>query len=349
MPGMRLDELAQLIEGVASESPGPRISGVKPIEFAGETDITYVTDAKYAEKLTESAAGAVIVPPGIEPGTLPFIQVDNPEFAYARLTAVFYPYPAVAAGIAPNASVDPDATVSPTASIGPFAVIGRGSSIGDNVVVGAHSVIGDDSHVCENTRIFPHVTIYDNVRVGKRVIIHSGTVIGSDGFGFAPGMTPDGRPVALKKYHSGSVEIGDDVEIGALCAVDKALAGVTTIGAGVKIDNLVQIAHNVHVGEGSVIAAQVGIAGSSSFGRYGMIGGQAGIRDHVKVGDKVVLATRVGVYRDVADGAVMGGAVPAMPYNLFLRVQSALKRLPDMFERIKKVERQVKALSKDDE
>jgi UDP-3-O-[3-hydroxymyristoyl] glucosamine N-acyltransferase len=200
-------------------------------------------------------------------------------------------------------------------------------------------VIGEDVEIGADSRIFPHVTIYPRVKIGRQVIIHSGTVIGSDGFGFARDTDPQGAPIAVKKYHSGTVEIGDEVEIGALCAVDRALAGVTRLGKGVKVDNLVQIAHNVHIGDGTVIAAQAGVAGSSSLGRYCLVGGQVGVKDHVAVGNGVVLATRVGIYRNVPDGSVMAGSVPAMPHKVFLRAQSLFKRLPEILERIRKLER----------
>jgi UDP-3-O-[3-hydroxymyristoyl] glucosamine N-acyltransferase len=173
-------------------------------------------------------------------------------------------------------------------------------------------------------------------------------VIGSDGFGYARDADEHGRPVAVKKFHSGTVEIEDDVEIGALCAIDRALAGVTRIGRGVKLDNLIQIAHNVSIGEGTVIASQSGIAGSSSVGSYTMIGGQVGVRDHVKVGNGVVLATRVGIYRNVADGSVMAGSVPAMPHRIFLRAQPLFKRLPEILERVRKLESLIQSDRKDE-
>jgi UDP-3-O-[3-hydroxymyristoyl] glucosamine N-acyltransferase len=187
------------------------------------------------------------------------------------------------------------------------------------------------------------------VKIGDRAIIHAGTVIGSDGFGFAQDLDEGGSPVSVKKYHSGTVEIGDDVEVGALCAIDRALAGTTRLGNGVKLDNLVQVAHNVEIGDGTVIASQSGIAGSASIGRHSLLGGQVGIRDHVAVGDRVVLATRVGIYRNVPDGAVMAGAVPAMPHRVFLRAQSLFKRLPEMLERIRKLERLLQSDGKESE
>jgi UDP-3-O-[3-hydroxymyristoyl] glucosamine N-acyltransferase len=210
--------------------------------------------------------------------------------------------------------------------------------IGDDSVIGAHVAVGENVLIGTGARIFPHVTIYPGVRIGDRVIIHAGTVIGSDGFGFAGDVDDQGHPVCVKKYHSGTVQIGDDVEIGALCAIDRALAGVTKLGPGVKIDNLVQVAHSVEIGDGTVIAAQVGIAGSSSVGKHCVIGGQVGIRDHVAVGNRVMVAARTAIYRSVSDGAIMAGDIPAMPRNVFLRAQSLFKRLPEMLDRIRKLE-----------
>jgi UDP-3-O-[3-hydroxymyristoyl] glucosamine N-acyltransferase len=291
------------------------------------------------ERLGQSAAAAVILPPGLDAGGLPHIVADNPEVAFARLTALFYPYPEAADGVSPKADIHPTAMLGHNVSVEPFAVIGRGAVIGDGTVVGAHTVIGMDVHIGSHARIFPNVTIYERVKIGDRVIIHSGTVIGSDGFGFARDMKPGQSPEYVKKYHSGTVEIGDDVEIGALCAIDRALAGKTTIGSGTKLDNLVQVAHNVHIGERTVIASQAGIAGSSSLGDWCMVGGQVGVKDHVQVGNGVVLATRVGIYRNVPDGSIMAGSVPAMPHSVFLRAQSLFKRLPEILERVRKLER----------
>ena len=333
-----LEEIAHFLSAKASETPGPVISGARPIEYATEKDITYVTESRYLENLRQSFAGAVLIPPDLDSGGLPSIRTKNPEADFARLTALFFPYSRPSEGISPKADVHPEAVLGRAVSIGAFAVIGRGVTLGDHSVVGAHVVVGEDVHIGSETYIFPNVSIYARVKIGDRVIIHSGTVIGSDGFGFARDIAQSGVPFNIKKYHSGTVEIGDDVEIGALCAIDRALAGVTRIGNGVKLDNLVQIAHNVEVGDATVIASQAGIAGSSSIGKYGLIGGQAGVKDHVSVGNGVVLATRVGIYRNVPDGSVMAGSVPAMPHKVFLRVQSLFKRLPEILERIRKLE-----------
>lgn len=334
-----LEQLAHVLGREPSEAPGPTITGVRPVEFAQSTDITYVSDIRYLDALFKGSACAVVAPSDFDVRGMPCIRSDNPEADFARLTALFWAYESPPRGISPKSEIHPEANVAKGASIGAFAVIGRGTTVGDRAVIGPHVVIGEDVEVGEDSRLFPHVTVYDRVKIGKRVIIHSGTVIGSDGFGYARDVDSHGAPVAIKKYHSGSVEIDDDVEIGALCAIDRALAGVTRIGRGVKVDNLVQIAHNVQIGSGSVIASQVGIAGSSSMGKYCLVGGQVGVKDHVSVGNGVVLATRVGIYRNVPDGSVMAGSVPAMPHKMFLRAQSLFKRLPEIFERVRKLER----------
>jgi UDP-3-O-[3-hydroxymyristoyl] glucosamine N-acyltransferase len=349
MTTFTLEELAHYLGAEASEIPGPEITGARPLEYATENEITYVAGERFLGNLASSKAGAVIIPPGLDPGKIPHIFSGNPEAAFSRLTALYYPYPQPYAGISPRAEVHPEAALGKDVSVGAFAVVGRRVKIGDRCVIGSNVVIEQDVEVGEDTRVFPNVTIYARVKIGKRVIVHAGTVIGSDGFGFARDSDPNGAPITVKKYHSGTVEIGDDVEIGALCAIDRALAGTTRLGNGVKLDNLIQIAHNVEIGDGTVIAAQVGIAGSSSIGKFGMVGGQVGVRDHVSVGNGVILATRVGIYRDVPDGQIMAGSVPPMPHKVFLRAQPLFKRLPEMLARIRKLERTLQTAHKEKE
>ena len=347
MISLSLEKIAEILKRDASQGPGPEISGARPLEFAQRSDITYVENDRFLPRLAESEAGAVILGVGLPDPGIPFIRSKTPEADFALLTEVFYKPRQATAGVSDMASVSPSAVISDSASIGPHSVVGDRCFIGNNVQIGAGVVIGEDCSIGDETVIHPNVTLYHHVSIGQRVIIHAGSVLGADGFGYAQGFDDNGTPVIIKKYHSGAVVIEDDVEIGALCAVDRALAGVTRIGRSAKIDNLVQIAHNVSVGAGTVLASQVGIAGSSSIGKFCMAGGQAGIRDHVKVGDGVVLATRVGVYRDVPDGAIMAGSVPAMPHKLFLRVQTAMKKLPELLDRIRKLEKLIEKDSKD--
>lgn len=342
-----LKEIAEILELEVSESPGPEISGVKPLEFAEKTDLTYVQNERFMAQLQTSSAGAVILAHGLPEPAIPFMRSKQPEADFARLTALFYKPPFKKGSISKHSVVASSARIAESASIGPYSFVGENCVIGENANIEAGVFIGNDCFIGAEAVIHPNVTIYERVTIGQRVIIHSGTVIGSDGFGYAQGVDRSGNPVIIKKYHNGVVIIEDDVEIGALCAIDRALAGVTKIGRCAKIDNLVQIAHNVSVGSGTVLASQVGIAGSSSIGNYCMAGGQAGIRDHVKVGNGVILATRVGVYRDVPDGAVMAGSVPAMPHKLFLRVQTLIKKLPELLERIRRLERLLSIDTKD--
>jgi UDP-3-O-[3-hydroxymyristoyl] glucosamine N-acyltransferase len=334
-----LEEIARYLGRESSERPGPDIDGVRPLEYARARDITYIVGERFVNEFEKSLAAAVIVPPGLEPSDRPYILSTNPEADFARLTKLFYAQRAAPEGVSKKADVHPEALLGSDVSVGPFAVIGRAAVLGKGATIGAHVVIGEEVEIGEDATVFPNVVIYPGVRIGRRVIVHSGAVIGADGFGFARDADEYGLPLAVKKYHSGTVEIEDDVEIGALCAVDRALSGSTRIGKGAKLDNLVQVAHNVQIGPGTVIAGQAGIAGSSSVGAYCMIGGQAGIRDHVHVGSGVILATRTGIWRNVPDGSIMAGSIPAMPLNVFRRAQSLFKRLPEMLDRIKNLER----------
>ncbi|MFH0958262.1 MAG: UDP-3-O-(3-hydroxymyristoyl)glucosamine N-acyltransferase [Pseudomonadota bacterium] len=348
MTTLTLKQIADFIGCESSENPGPAISGVKPLEYATSSDVTYVSEAKFIPLLKSSKASAVLISADMGAPSRPYVRSKNPEADYARLTELFYGYIRNSdSAISEHASVDPTAIIGANVSIGPFSVVGPHSVIGEGSSIGAHVVIGENVLIGESTIIFPNVTIYREVKIGSRVIVHSGSVIGSDGFGYARDVDSDGSRVNIKKFHSGSVEIQDDVEIGSLTAIDRGLAGVTTIHKGAKIDNLVQIAHNVSIGAGTVIASQVGIAGSSSVGSCCMIGGQVGVRDHVSVGNGVILATRVGIYRNVSDGSVMAGSVPAMPHRIFLRAQSLFKRLPEMLDRIRNLERIVKDNTKE--
>jgi UDP-3-O-[3-hydroxymyristoyl] glucosamine N-acyltransferase len=349
MAAYTLEELAVFLGATASMSPGPVITGVRPLEYARETDITYVAGPQFLDQLAKSAAAAVILPQNLDSDGLPCIWHPNPEAAFARLTALYYPHPETPVGVSAKADVHPGAVLGEGVSIGPYAVIDRGVVIGNRSVLGPHVVIGEGCRIGKDTRIFPGVILYPGVSVGDRVTIHAGTVIGSDGFGYARDADENGVPINIKKFHSGAVEICDDVEIGALVAIDRALSGTTRLGKGVKLDNLVQVAHNVHIGDATVVASQVGIAGSSSIGRYGLVGGQAGVKDHVAVGDGVILATRVGIYRNVPDGSIMAGSVPAMPHKIFLRAQNLFKRLPELLDRIRKLERLVQSNYKEKE
>ena len=293
---------------------------VSSIDAAGAQDITYFADPRYTVAFGSNRSGACITTQDFAkhaPQGCALIIVRDPRSAFAEITARFYPEPASAfarEAIAPNAAIEPDVTIAPGVVIGPGAKIGRGSRLDANVVVGPGVIIGSEC------RIGPNVTLMYCL-VGERVILHSGVCIGQDGFGFV--MSAAGHK---KVPQLGRVLIGDDVEIGANTTVDRGAMSDTVIGSGTKIDNLVQIAHNVQIGERCVIVAQAGIAGSARIGNGVVIGGQVAIVNHVQIGDGAQIAGQSGVIRDIAPGeAVMG--YPAKPIRQFWREIAALSRL----------------------
>jgi UDP-3-O-[3-hydroxymyristoyl] glucosamine N-acyltransferase len=257
-----------------------------------------------------------------------------------RLLSLFHPLAPATPGVAPGAVVDAAAAVDPTASIGPLAVIEAGARIGARVRVHALAYVGRGVVVGDDSVLHPHVVLYEGVRLGRGVVVHAGTVLGADGFGYVPGA--DGH---RKIPQVGTVVVEDDVEIGANTTIDRATLGATVIGRGTKIDNLVQVAHNVVVGELCLLAAQTGIAGSSRLGRGVFTGGQAGIADHVTLGDGAMLAAQAGVIQDVEAGARMAGTWgrPAMQWNRIFRLQG---ELPEMTTRLKTLERRVAELER---
>ena len=261
----------------------------------------------------------------------------NPRIAFAKALAVFFPEPKFTAGIHPSAVVAASAQVDPTAHIGPHCVVGERVKIGANVVLQSGNNIGADSVLGEETNLFPNVTLYPRTQIGKRVRIHAGTVIGSDGFGYVL----DGA-IHRKVPQIGNVVIGDDVEIGANVTVDRGALGSTVIGKGTKIDNLVQIAHNVQIGEHCIIIAQVGIAGSTKLGQYVILAGQAGLGGHLKIGNQVTVGAQSGVMSDIPDGGKWLGA-PAQPDKEFKRQVIALRHLPDLLKKVSAWEKKLGA------
>ena len=338
-----LSEIAKLVNGRVKGDLEKRIYGVAPFEHATDDDITFVDSVKLAKKISETKAGAVIVPMDIEAASNNIVQVENPRVAFAKVMNLFYPAPKPEAGIRPSAHIGEDLICGKEVSIAPFAVIGNNVTLGDRVILNSCVVLGDNVKIGNDTLIYPNVTITERCIIGNRVIIHSGSVIGSDGFGFAP----DG-----KKYYkipqTGIVQIDDDVEIGAGNTIDRATFGKTWICRGVKTDNLVQIAHNVTVGENTVIVAQVGIAGSTTIGRHAAIGGQVGIAGHIAIGDNVQIAGKAGVAQSVASGEIVSGT-PAIPHRLWLRVQNIIPKLPELKNKIRTIEKRLKIIEEKQE
>ncbi len=317
------------------------IKGFSSIVDAKEGDITILLQPSYRRYLAGSGASAVLVPHDLrldkgEAAGKTILRVGNPGQAYVKLALLFEKPKKKETGINALAFVAPDATVGEDASVGPFSYVGNGTTIASGVTIHPHVYLGDNVTVGEGSTIHPHVTVYDNTRIGKRVTIHAGTVIGSDGFGYLW----DGERHA-KIPQIGIVELEDDVEIGANVTVDRASLGKTVIRKGTKIDNLVQIAHNVSVGEHSIIVAQVGVAGSTTIGRNVILAGQVGVADHVRIGNNVRAAGQTGITKDVPDNSLIAGT-PHMAHKDWARLQVHLKRLPGLLERIGRIEEKLK-------
>ncbi|MDH3891820.1 MAG: UDP-3-O-(3-hydroxymyristoyl)glucosamine N-acyltransferase [candidate division Zixibacteria bacterium] len=331
---LTLGDIARLTEASLSGDPDLIISGAAPIESAAEGDITFVANKKYLAHLDTTKAGAVVLDletPSSHPAIL---RHKEPYLTFARVLDLLYPAQAhVETGTHDSAVVDDTAGVDSTAAIGPLchikagAIIGKGTQLVSSVFVGRDVTLGD------NCLIYPGVCIMDGTRIGNSVIIHSSTVVGSDGFGFAESAA------GLKKIKQvGSVEIEDDVEIGSNCSVDRGALGPTRIGRGTKIDNLVQIAHNVEIGAHSIIVAQVGISGSTKIGSGVILAGQAGLVGHIEIGDGARVAAQSGVSRSIEEKQTVLGS-PAREAGLARRIEASLSRLPELFRRVRSLEK----------
>jgi UDP-3-O-[3-hydroxymyristoyl] glucosamine N-acyltransferase len=331
---MKLKELANILGAELSGSGDTDITGVAGVREAAEGQITFITGKNYLKDLSQSRASAALVPPDTPDMHLPMLRVKNPRLAFARALELFYVKPYHPLGISDKAAIGRNVVIGADPSIHPFAVIADDARIGDRVAlypgvhVGGGSIIGDDSIV------YPNVSIREGIRVGKRVIIHSGTVIGSDGFGF---VTDEGKHHKIPQI--GGVVIEDDVEIGANCTIDRATLGNTVIKRGTKIDNLVQVAHNVTIGEHCLLAGQAGIAGSCTIGKYVVLAGQVGVADHITIGDRVMAAGGSAIVKDVPPGQVIGGYY-TMPMKDWLKVQAVLPKLPELKKQVNDLEKE---------
>jgi UDP-3-O-[3-hydroxymyristoyl] glucosamine N-acyltransferase len=333
-----LNELAQLVGGEVVGDGEVRIFGVAPIEEAREGEITFVAHPRYLPKLSETEASAIIVFPKVSEADKPLLRVANPYLAFAKILQIYAYRPYESRGVDQRAWITSTAKVGEKVSIYPFVYVGDHAEIGNRVTLFPGVFIGDNVVVGDDTLIYPNVSIYEGSRIGKRVILHSGVVIGSDGFGFAK----DGKR-NVKIPQIGIVEIEDDVEIGANSAVDRAAMGKTVIKRGVIIDNLVQVAHTVTIGEDSIIVAQVGIAGSTKIGANVILGGQVGVRDHIEIGDNVMVGSQSGVGKDIPPNQVVTGS-PTLPHKDYLRTVLTVPKLPEMWRKIGQLEAKVRAL-----
>ena len=326
-----LEILAEMVKGRVVGDKTVRVRGVAPLDTAEATDISFLAKAKQAELLQTTGAGAVIVPMGVvDNENLPLIEVRDPYLAAAIIHNHFLAEPFVAEGVHPRAYVGSECSLGRAISIAPLAVLGNRVRLGEQVTIEAGCVIGDDVEIGDDSIIKANVTIYKGSVIGKRVIIHSGTVIGADGYGYAANE----RGEHIKRPQVGIVRIDDDVEIGANCCIDRATFGTTWIKSGAKIDNLVQVAHNVVVGENSLLVSQVGIAGSTVLGRNVVMGGQAGTAGHLTIGDQVMVAAQGGIHNDQPKGAVIGGT-PAIPVRQWAKCSVVYAKLPELQSQVR--------------
>lgn len=336
---LTVSELAALVGGqFASDADHSiRITGAAAVTEAGEGHVTFFGNPKYLPQIKASRASAALVPLDFsEPIPAIAIRVENPSLAFARLLENFAPSAVrFSPGVHPTAVVSPEALLGENVSVQPFVVIEEGARIGANSVIGAYGYVGHEAVIGADCLLAPRVTVGARCLVGARVIIHSGAVLGSDGFGFE---LSEGRHVKIPQ--TGIVQIDDDVEIGANATIDRARFGRTWIGQGTKIDNLVQIAHNVVIGKHCLIVAQTGISGSTRLGNYVTLAGQVGVVGHIEIGDKAVVGAQGGVTKSLDSGGIFWG-VPAQPMRESLEQIAFTRRLPKLFERVKRLEEDV--------
>ncbi len=311
------------------------LAGFAPADAARAGDLTFAENEAWFLRAEQSAAAAILVPAGFSSSKKTVIRVTNARVAFAKVLPLFFPERRFAAGVHPTAVVAASAQVDPSAHLGPHCVVEEKAVVGPHCVIEAGSYVGPDCQLGEGTHLFPNVTLYARTQVGVRVRIHSGTVVGADGFGY---VFDESRH--LKVPQIGSVIIGDDVEIGSNVSIDRGALGPTVIGKGTKIDNLVQIAHNVVIGEHCILCGQVGISGSTKIGNYTTLAGQVGLAGHLKLGDQVTVAAQSGVMHDIPDGEKWLGA-PAQPDRQMKRVYIALQRLPELLKRVNELEKRL--------
>ena len=340
MKPVRLSVLAGMLSAeMTGEGPDFIVTGMAALDRAEPDQISFLTNPKYRQLVGQTKAGAVLVSMDFsDQADCRLLKVRDPYLALARLAALFHPPVLPPAGIHPTAIIDRGASVSASASVGAHAILENGVRIGDNTAIFPGVFVGRDSIIGSDCIVYPNVTIYHGVTVGDGVIVHAGAVIGSDGFGYAR----DGS-CYIKVPQIGGIIIEDDVEIGANCTLDRGSMGVTRIGRGVKLDNLVHVAHNVGIGADTAIAAQSGIAGSTTIGNRVTMAGQVGVAGHLVVGDDVVLTARTAAIKNVPEGTMLSG-YPPLPHREWMRIQVALRNILKMEEALKKLAQKVQEL-----
>lgn len=334
---MLLSDIAVSL-GLTLQGEDLEITGVNTLSDASPAELSFLANPKYASQLATTRAGAVIVSADQVLDNKPCLISANPYLDFARGVQLFAKTQGCFTGISELAFIHTDARVDSTATIAPFAFIGAGAVIGPRVRIFSGTYVGEDCVIDEDTVIYPNCSLMAGTMLGKRVILHAGTVLGSDGFGFAQtagGMT--------KFPQIGRTVIEDDVEIGANTTIDRAALGETRIGQGTKIDNLVQLGHNVRVGKNCILVAQVGIAGSTTLGDGVILAGQVGVAGHIHLGDGCRIGAKSGVGQDVPPKQDLSG-IPVMPHGSFLRASAIMPKLPEMKRRLTKLEKELAAL-----
>ncbi len=331
-------KLADLASDLGADVIGDEdfeVCGVRPLDTARAEHLSFLHNPKYVDEAKASEAGAILVADSeVLPGRN-LLVCPEPYLALASALEIFYPAERTEPGVHPSAVVAAGVSVGEGASVGPLASVAEGTTIGDRTVVSAGCVLGRGVEIGADCILHPRVVVEDRCRIGDRCVVHSGTVIGSDGFGFA---TVDGTHHKVPQV--GIVVLEDDVELGANVCVDRAALGETRLGRGTKVDNLVQIAHNVVIGEHCLLVAQSGISGSTRIGHHTVFAGQTGCSGHLKIGSGVVLAARAAVFKDVPDGVTVAGS-PARPHRDWLKANANLQRLDGLREKVKQLEKRL--------
>jgi UDP-3-O-[3-hydroxymyristoyl] glucosamine N-acyltransferase len=341
---IKLQDIAQLVNGKITGAENSVISGLAKIDEAKNGELTFLYHPAYEKYFQSTKASAILVKTGFDKtrDDINYIEIEFPEKAFFTLIRKYFAPKFPLEGIDKTAFIHPEAVVGQGTALGKNVVISSGCKIGDNVKIFHNTVLLDNVEVGDNTLIFQNVSIRENCKIGKRAIIHPGSVIGADGFGF----NPDEKGVYNKIPQVGNVIIEDDVELGANVTVDRASLGSTIIKSGVKIDNLVQVAHNVIIGENTVISSQSGISGSTKIGRNCILAGQVGLVGHIEIADNTILLAQAGISKSIKKPGKYFGS-PAKELSTALRLEAHLRNLPEYAERIRDLENQIKSLQEE--
>jgi UDP-3-O-[3-hydroxymyristoyl] glucosamine N-acyltransferase len=336
---LKLSDLAKALSCQLEGEGGIEIQGVAGLKEAKEGDLSFIANPRYLKYLDQTRASAIILSFSDPPSSRPTLRTDNPYLAFAKALEILHPQSLPSPGIHPTAILEEDVRLGEGVSIGAHTFMGRGAQIGDQSILFPQVYIGQGSRIGEGCILYPQVMVREGVWIGNRVIIHSGAVLGSDGFGYA--KDTEGR------YHKipqvGGVLIEDEVEIGANVTIDRGTLGQTRVCRGTKIDNLVQIAHNVEIGQDTIIISQVGIAGSTKVGNRVTLAGQVGIIGHIEIGDDCIVGSQSGVAEDLKPKSIVTGS-PAIPHNLWRRMIVSLPRLPELLKSVRELEKRLQQI-----